>query len=89
MVDGGDSTRRCYQFGPFRLDTAQQQLYKDDQPLELPRRLVRALQLLIENHGKDLDKAYLMEQLWPNTVVEEHNLPVIISMLRKVLGDDL
>src|SRR5579871_5504401 len=30
-----------------------------------------------------------MAQLWPNTVVEENNLTVIISMLRKALGDDL
>ncbi len=88
MVDTPASNDRIYCFGPFRLDVPHQQLYKDDQPLELPRRLVRTLQLLVENHGKDLEKTYLMEQLWPDTVVEESNLTVIISMLRKVLGDD-
>jgi DNA-binding winged helix-turn-helix (wHTH) protein/TolB-like protein len=89
MPEGTDSNHRYYHFGPFRFDTTRQELFKDGQPVELPRRLARALQLLIENHGRDLDKAYLMEQLWPKTVVEEKNLTVIISMLRKVLGDDV
>lgn len=87
MSDKASSPHRCYCFGPFRLDTRHQQLYQDDRPLELPRRLVRTLQLLVENHGKDLEKTYLMEQLWPATVVEEKNLTIIISRLRKVLGD--
>src|SRR5579871_6863654 len=89
MPEGLDSIPRCYRFGPFRFDTNRQQLYRDEQPVELPRRLARTLQLLIEHHGRDLDKSYLMAQLWPNTVVEENNLTVIISMLRKALGDDL
>jgi DNA-binding winged helix-turn-helix (wHTH) protein/TolB-like protein len=88
MLDKAHTSRRCYRFGPFQLDIADQQLYKDGQPVDLPRRLVRALELLVEHHGKTLEKNYLMQQLWPNTVVEENSLTVIISMLRKVLGDD-
>ncbi len=88
MLHRPNSSERSYSFGPFRVDISDRQLYKDGQPVELPRRLWRTLQLLVENHGKDLDKTYLMQQLWPDTVVEEHNLTVIISMLRKVLGDD-
>jgi TolB-like protein/DNA-binding winged helix-turn-helix (wHTH) protein len=87
-MDSPSSTDHCYRFGPFRFDVSRQQLFKDDRPVELARRLARTLQLLIENHGKDLPKSYLMEQLWPDTVVEENNLTVIISMLRKVLEDD-
>ncbi len=89
MLEGLDSTHRCYRFGPFRFDTCRQQLYRDEQPVKLPRRVARTLHLLLEHRGRDLDKNYLMGQLWPNTVVEENNLTVIISMLRKVLGDDL
>lgn len=88
MLDRAETTCRCYCFGPFRLDVSDHQLYKDGQPVELPRRLVRALELLVENHGRTLEKTYLMAQLWPNTMVEENNLTVTISMLRKVLGDD-
>jgi len=89
MADRPSSTGRAYIFGPYRFDVARQQLYRDGHRVELTRRLERALQLLLENHGKDLEKSYLMEQLWPNTVVEENNLSVIISMLRKELGDDV
>src|SRR5579871_4357959 len=89
MLDSAESTHRNYCFGPFRLDTTRQQLYRDSQLLEVSPRLVRTLQLLVENYGKDLDKGYLIEQLWPNTVVEERNLAVAISTLRKVLGDDV
>jgi DNA-binding winged helix-turn-helix (wHTH) protein/TolB-like protein len=88
MDDTADSSRLCYRFGCFRLDVCEQQLYKDGRPIELPPRLVRTLELLVGNHGRTLEKAYLMEQLWPNTVVEENSLTVTISMLRKVLGDD-
>src|SRR5439155_25364952 len=88
MVDRPISAEHSYRFGPFCLDVSHQQLYKDDQPVELARRCFRALQLLVQNHGRDLDKAYLIEQLWPDTVVEENNLTVIISILRKALRDD-
>lgn len=87
MVHASIPGDRSYLFGPFRLDVSSQQLYRDNVPVDLPRRLFRALELLVQNHGKDLDKSYLMDQLWPDTVVEENNLTVIISMLRKALGD--
>jgi DNA-binding winged helix-turn-helix (wHTH) protein/TolB-like protein len=87
MVDRPIPGNRSYLFGPFRLDVSSQQLYRGNEPVDLTRRLFRVLHLLVENHGKDLDKSYLMDQLWPDTVVEENNLTVIISMLRKALGD--
>lgn len=88
-MDRPIARNRSFLFGPFRLDVYTQQLYRDNQPIDLTRRLFRALQLLVQNHGQDLDKLYLMEQLWPDTVVEENNLTVIISMLRKALGDGI
>src|SRR5579871_106609 len=88
MVERASVTHRYYCFGPFRLDAARQQLYRNEEPIALQRRLVRALQLLVEKPGSDLDKTYLISQLWPDTVVEEQNLSAIISMLRKVLGDE-
>jgi len=87
MADTPIPGNRTYLFGPFRLDVASQQLYRGDEVVDLTRRLFCLLQLLVENHGKNLDKSYLMQQLWPDTVVEENNLTVIISLLRKTLGD--
>src|SRR5215813_3753718 len=87
MTDAANSTDHSYCFGPFRLDPSRQLLFKDDQKVALASRFVRALLLLVQNHGKDLEKSYLMDQLWPGIAVEESNLAVIISTLRKVLGE--
>ncbi|MGH9767798.1 MAG: winged helix-turn-helix domain-containing protein [Blastocatellia bacterium] len=42
---------------------------------------------LIQHHGDVLEKDEIMRLLWPNLVVEENNLTVIISSLRKALGE--
>ena len=79
---------RFYSFGPFCLDAYRLLLLNNGQPVPLAPRFVRALLLLVQNQGVDLSKDYLMDQLWPDTDVEENNLTIIISTLRKVFGDD-
>ena len=88
MSQTSQALSRFYSFGPFCLDARRLLLYKDGQVIPLAPRFVRALMLLVVNRGIDLDKNYLMDQLWPNTSVEENNLTVIISALRKAFGDD-
>src|SRR5439155_21089674 len=77
-----------YYFGPFCLDAFRLLLYNNGQPVTVAPRFVRALLLLVQNHGMDLDKDYLMSQLWPDTTVEENNLTVIICALRKTLAEN-
>jgi DNA-binding winged helix-turn-helix (wHTH) protein/TolB-like protein len=80
---------RFYSFGPFCLDVHRSLLLnKDGKVLPLAPRFIRTLSLLVQNHAVDLTKEYLMDQLWPDTAVEENNLTVIISALRKALGED-
>lgn len=79
---------RFYSFGPFCLDAYRLLLLNNGLPVPLAPRFVRALLLLVQNQGADLSKDYLMDQLWPDTDVEENNLTIIISALRKVFGDD-
>src|SRR5262249_11323632 len=43
--------------------------------------------VLVENRGRVLDKDELMRKLWPDSDVEEANLPLNISALRKALGE--
>ena len=88
MSQTSQALSRFYSFGPFCLDAHRLLLYRDGQVISLAPRFVRALMLLVVNRGIDLDKNYLMDQLWPNTSVEENNLTVIISALRKAFGDD-
>jgi len=47
------------------------------------------LVLLVERRGQLLEKDELMKALWPDSFVEEANLTVNISALRKALGERL
>jgi DNA-binding winged helix-turn-helix (wHTH) protein/Tol biopolymer transport system component len=80
--------KQCiYEFGPFVLDSAQQVLLRDDKPLALTPKTYDALLVLVRNRGRLLSKAELMQALWPDSFVEESNLTVQISAVRKALGD--
>jgi DNA-binding winged helix-turn-helix (wHTH) protein len=45
------------------------------------------LLVLVENNGRMLSKTELMKAMWPDSFVEESNLSVQISIVRKALGD--
>jgi DNA-binding winged helix-turn-helix (wHTH) protein len=47
------------------------------------------LQYLIENAGKVVTKDELLGRVWNGSFVEESNLPVHISKLRRLLGESL
>src|SRR5579863_9128963 len=77
-----------YEFGPFVLDTAQHLLLRDRQPVPLTPKTYDTLLVLVENRGRMLSKNELMRAIWPESFVEESNLTVQISAIRKTLGDD-
>ena len=76
-----------YEFGPFRLDLRGYVLLRDGEPVPLTPKAFETLMILIQNHGRVLDKEGLIKALWPDTFVEDNNLAVNISMLRKALGE--
>ncbi len=78
---------RLYEFGPYRLDVAERLLLRDEKQVELTAKVFDLLVLLVENQGKLLEKNYLLEVLWPESFVEEVNLSVNVSALRKALGE--
>src|SRR5262245_47052761 len=79
--------RHFYEFGPFRIDTANRQLMRDGQVVPLKAKAVDTLLLLIDSCGDVVEKDELMKTLWPDSVVEESNLTQNIYTLRKALGD--
>ena len=82
------STRSdVYEFGPFRLETLSRRLLRDGEPVSLMPKAYETLVILVENHGNIVEKAELMNGLWPDSFVEEANLTVNISALRKALGE--
>ena len=74
-------------FGPFRLLRTQKLLLEDEQPVRLGSRALDLLIALVSRAGEVVDKAELMDLVWPRTVVEENSLRVQLAALRKVLGD--
>ncbi len=77
-----------YEFGPFRLDTAEHRLLHDGQPVPLTPKVFDLLEVLVRNSGRLVDKDDLLKEVWPDSFVEEGNLNRNVSILRKVLGDD-
>jgi len=79
--------KEMYQFGPFSLDPAERIVSRDGAPLSLTPKVFDTLVYLVRNRGRLLTKDELLKELWPDTVVEEANLAVNISTLRKMLGE--
>lgn len=80
-------TKRLYEFGPFRLDPEESVLLRDGKPVYLKPKVFETLVVLVEKRGRVLGKETLMQELWGDTFVEEANLTVNISQLRKALGE--
>src|SRR5690242_13854468 len=79
---------KLYEFGDFRLNTSERLLQKQGVDIPLPPKVFDILLVLVENHGHVVDKEQLMNEVWPDTFVEENNLKVYISGLRKALGEN-
>jgi len=78
---------RCYIFDGFRVDASERLLFKDSREIALTPKVFDTLLVLLENSSHVLTKKELMEQVWPDSFVEENNLAQNISILRKALGE--
>ena len=76
-----------YEFGRFRLKTAERVLLREGELVPLTPKVFDILVTLVENGGQVVAKDDLMKRVWPNTFVEEGNLTQNISLLRKALGE--
>jgi predicted ATPase/DNA-binding winged helix-turn-helix (wHTH) protein len=79
----------AFVFGPFRLIPGQQLLLREDRPVKLGGRALDILYLLVTRAGEEISKSDLIKFAWPNVFVDEHNLKVHISSLRRALKDTL
>ena len=74
-------------FGPYRLLTARRLLLDGDKPVRLGSRAFDILAALVERSGEVVGKEELIPRAWPQTVVEETNLKIQVSALRRAIGD--
>ncbi|HSS20401.1 MAG TPA: transcriptional regulator [Pyrinomonadaceae bacterium] len=83
-----ESGHIVYAFGPFILDPTDVLLERDGLVVSLKPKVFQLLLILVGRAGHLVTKDELMCQLWPNAYVEEHNLVVHVSELRKALGGE-
>ncbi|MGB7585327.1 MAG: winged helix-turn-helix domain-containing protein [Terriglobales bacterium] len=79
--------KQLLEFGPFRIDSEQRLLLRDQQPVPLSPKAFDLLLALTEHGGRVVLKDDLMKMLWPDTFVEESNLGQHVFQLRKALGE--
>ena len=74
-------------FGPFRLHPTERRLERNDEAVVIGSRSLEILIALVERAGEILSRRELIARVWPDVVVEESNLRVHVTRLRKALGD--
>jgi DNA-binding winged helix-turn-helix (wHTH) protein/TolB-like protein/Flp pilus assembly protein TadD len=80
-------TGSFYEFDEFRLEPAEQLLTRRGRAVPLPPKAFELLVLLVQYSGRLVSKDQIMLTVWAGSVVEEANLTVTISTIRKALGD--
>jgi len=74
-------------FGPFQLLTRAKLLFEVGRPVRLRGRAMQILLELVGRAGQTVSKRELIARVWAGRLVEESNLRVHITALRRVLGD--
>jgi len=79
-----------YRFGPFEVNAASGELFKNGRRVKLQEQPYRLLLVLLENSGEVLSREELRSRLWPDdTFVDfDGSLRVAVRKLREALGDD-
>ncbi len=80
-------TKALYEFGSFHFDPADHLLLSSGDPVSLAPKAFEILFVLVQNGNRLTTKEVLMSKVWPDSFVEEANLTVNISALRKALGE--
>ena len=78
--------RHFYEFGEFRLDAQKPRLFRNGEVVPLTPKAIETLVVMVQNAGKLLEREELMQTVWAGTFVEDANLTVAVSQLRKALG---
>jgi predicted ATPase len=74
------------EYGALKIDAKRRELLVDGIPVSLGSRAYEIAHLLVEARGELVSKDAIMRRVWPGTIVEENNIQVAVSALRKALG---
>ncbi|MGE8322781.1 MAG: response regulator [Pseudomonas sp.] len=73
--------------GNAQVSLERREAFVDGKPIPLGGRAFEVLATLIKAKGRVVGKDELFSQVWAGTVVEDNNLQVQVSLLRKAFGD--
>ena len=73
--------------GNAQVSLERREAFVDGKPILLGGRAFEVLATLIKAKGRVVGKDELFSQVWAGTVVEDNNLQVQVSLLRKAFGD--
>lgn len=76
-----------FRFGDFTLAPSERLLLRAGQPVALTGKVFDLLVVLVRSKGRLVGKDELLREVWPGLVVEEVNLSVNVSALRKALAE--
>lgn len=76
-----------YRFGPYRVDSREHTLTRDGQVIAVTPKVFATLIAFLQSPGRLLTKEELLREVWPDAIVEEANLAVNVSTLRRLLGE--
>jgi Tol biopolymer transport system component/DNA-binding winged helix-turn-helix (wHTH) protein len=82
-----EEARQTYEFDEFRLDVRKRQLTRNGEVVPLYSKAFDLLLVMAQSSGRDLTKDELLDAVWPGQELEEANLTVNMSAVRKALGE--
>src|SRR5688500_9910407 len=81
------AVQKIYRFDNFTIYPVTRKLLRGDQRVQLPAKAFDLLVVMLENNGRLMEREELFRLLWPGQIVEESNLSVNVSALRRALGE--
>ncbi len=75
-------------FGDYEIDFEMRRLARNGERINLNAKTFDLLSFLITNRGRTITKTELLDAIWPGQFVEEANLSVQVSALRRALDED-
>ncbi len=82
-----DPTSETISFAEFEIDRVHRRLLSDGKTIPLYAKAYDLLEFFVERNGRIVAKDEILESVWPGQIVEEANLTVQVSALRKALGE--
>ena len=77
-----------FSFGEWQVDVNARVLTNGQTKHQLQAKPMQLLLFLADNAGEVVSRKVIVEQVWPDIVINDHALTNIVGKLRKVLNDD-